>query len=334
MRRVFAASLMLLAGCAPYPHVEKKGDYLELHTRYESDLRERTMFDDHAVPRDGHFLSARSYGSENARQGPAIILMHGFPDNLHLYDLVAPQLAETRHVIAFDFLGWGHSDKPTNHVYSTSSLIRDLDAVVAHFGLDQVVLVAHDASGPAAIDWALGHAERVATLVLLNTFYGPMDTLYRPEAIELFSTPGMKSVLRRFGASISDSSWASGYVEQITKFIGDEKQRDTFVPLLLAQSFDMRPAFFQLNKVLVQEVQQRVAHLPRLKAFQRPVRIIFGADDPYLNVGVARDFRALFPDSELFIIESARHYVQIDQPERVVRLILSVPAGREGAGCR
>jgi pimeloyl-ACP methyl ester carboxylesterase len=50
-------------------------------------------------------------------------------------------------------------------------------------------LVAHDASGPPAIDWALAHPDRVAGLVLLNTYYCEMPTLRPPEAIWLFSTP-------------------------------------------------------------------------------------------------------------------------------------------------
>jgi pimeloyl-ACP methyl ester carboxylesterase len=55
------------------------------------------------------------------------------------------------------------------------------------------------------------------------------------------------------------------------------------------------------------------------------VRIIFGAADPYLNAGVAKRFHRLFPSSELFLLPSARHYVQIDDPEEVARLLLSIP---------
>jgi pimeloyl-ACP methyl ester carboxylesterase len=56
------------------------------------------------------------------------------------------------------------------------------------------------------------------------------------------------------------------------------------------------------------------------------VRIIFGADDPYLNSGVARRFYELFPKSDLFLLPTARHFVQMDEPEEVARLILSAPA--------
>jgi haloalkane dehalogenase len=74
--------------------------------------------------------------------------------------------------------------------------VGDLDAVITQLGLGQVVLVAHNASGPPAIDWALAYSERVAGLVLLNTYHCEMPTLRQPEAIWLFSTPVIRSVAR------------------------------------------------------------------------------------------------------------------------------------------
>jgi pimeloyl-ACP methyl ester carboxylesterase len=63
-----------------------------------------------------------------------------------------------------------------------------------------------------------------------------------------------------------------------------------------------------------------------LKDFQRPVRIIFGARDPYLNKGVAQKFHELFPASELLLLPNARHFVQMDEPEEVARLLLFTAA--------
>jgi pimeloyl-ACP methyl ester carboxylesterase len=60
-----------------------------------------------------------------------------------------------------------------------------------------------------------------------------------------------------------------------------------------------------------------------MKAFSRPVRIIFGAKDRYLNSGVARRFHELFPTSDLFLLPEGKHFVQIDEPEEVARLLLS-----------
>src|SRR5260370_29609551 len=85
------------------------------------------------------------------------------------------------------------------------------------------------------------------------------------------------------------------------------------------------PAFFRLNADLLSTVRDRTKMIPQMKAFRRPVRIIFGASDPYLNVGVARRFHELFPTSELFLLPGAHHYVQIDEPEQVAHLLLSLP---------
>jgi pimeloyl-ACP methyl ester carboxylesterase len=65
--------------------------------------------------------------------------------------------------------------------------------------------------------------------------------------------------------------------------------------------------------------------IPRLREFRRPVRIIFGDADPSLNSGVARTFHELLPGSELFLIPGAQHFVQLDEPEQVARLILAMP---------
>ena len=70
--------------------------------------------------------------------------------------------------------------------------------------------------------------------------------------------------------------------------------------------------------------------LPISRTFSRPVRIIFGDADPYLNKGVARRFHQLFPTSELFLVPGARHFVQMDEPAQVARLVLAMPrAGRD-----
>src|SRR5258708_9408418 len=122
--------------------------------------------------------------------------MHGFPHILQLYDRLFPWQIHSRGVVAFDFLGWGESDKPAGYPYSAANQVGDLDAVMEQLHLQQVVLVAHDASGPPAIDWALAHADRVAALVLLNTYYCLMPTLRPPEAILLNSTPVVRNAPR------------------------------------------------------------------------------------------------------------------------------------------
>jgi pimeloyl-ACP methyl ester carboxylesterase len=107
----------------------------------DTDARSARGYQEHHVPRGPHRLYARDYpGAE-----PAILLLHGFPDNLHLYDRLVPQLAP-RRVVVFDFLGWGASDKPAGYQYTATNQVGDLDAAIDQLQLTSVVLVAHDAS--------------------------------------------------------------------------------------------------------------------------------------------------------------------------------------------
>ena len=279
------------------------------------------------VQRDQH----RIYSRDHAGADPPIILMHGFPDNLHLYDRLLPHLSPPRRVVAFDFLGWGSSDKPSGYPYTAANQVGDLDAVITQLGLGHVTLVAHDASGPPAIDWALDHPERVAGLVLLNTYYCEMPTLRPPEAIWLFSTPMVRSVARTVSRMFGNWIFRRMYWWQVGSFIRDADVRREFVPLLY-QQFDAtpsaRPAFFRLNEDLLPTVRSRTAKIPKLREFRRPVRIIFGDADPSLNRGVARTFHEYLPGSELFLIPGAGHFVQMDEPEQVARLILAMPGLR------
>jgi pimeloyl-ACP methyl ester carboxylesterase len=276
------------------------------------------------VQREQHRIYVREYAGEE----PTIILMHGFPDNLHLYDRLIPYLSPSRRIVTFDFLGWGDSDKPLGYPYTAKNQEVDLDTVIKQLKLAQVVLVAHDASGPPAIDWALNHPDQVAALVLLNTYYCEMPTLKAPEAIWLFSTPLVRNVARLISSMFDYLIFRRMYWWQVGKFFRDAEIRNEFVPLLY-QQFDAlpstRPAFLRLNEDLLPTIRSRSKIAFKLKEFRKPVRIIFGDADPYLNKGVAQKFHELFPASDLFLLPGARHFVQMDEPAEVARLILSTP---------
>jgi haloalkane dehalogenase len=270
-----------------------------------------------------------------AGEGIPVVLMHGFPDNLHLYDRLLPHLAGQAPVVRFDFLGWGRSDKPTGYPYTATNQTADVAAVVdaasASLGADRVVLVAHDASGPPAIDWALSNPDRVAGLVLLNTYYHWTPALRRPPAIALYSTPVLRSVARAVVRRRPDLDRRL-YAWQVGGFIRDREVADAYVPQLYEQFLPARPAFWRLNDDLLGTVLNRRRRVGELRRFDPPVRVVFGARDRSLNPRVGLRFAALFPHSELHLLADAGHYVQVDEPERVAALILrpwpsAVPTG-------
>ena len=277
-------------------------------------------YSEHRIQRGAFTIAAHHY----AGMGPAFVLMHGFPDNLHIYDHLIPHLSG-REVITFDFLGWGDPEKPLSHSYTSKEQEADLQAVLDTLGVEQVVLVAHDASGPVAINWGLDHPERVAALVLLNTYYAEAPSLRLPEFIALFADPVHATLARAMAQEPQVAQWL--FMWQGQQFGAAAPPPQTLLPLMMHQfagTPSTFPAFIALTADLRATLQANTQRLPQLATFKRPVRMIFGEVDPYLNPGVAEQFHQVFPTSELFLLH-AGHWPQLDKPEEAARLLLSVP---------
>jgi haloalkane dehalogenase len=315
------ATLWARGGCSGEPpdlapFVDAYGDRFAAHHRFVA----------HAIQRDGFSIAAREFGVEH--HGPLIVLMHGFPDNQHLYDLVAPRLAATHHVVTFDFVGWGDSSKPpAGHVFTLADLRKDLDAVLAHFGAPQVVPVVHDMSGWPGIDWALDHPESVASLVLLNTVYHPIPGSAPPNVIRALAALDLRPSFLA-AAGTDDLMTRALFRAQVSRFFSREAPRRVFLPVFEHDIPSARPALFGTTASLLENVRARLANVPRMQAFPRPVLVAFGADDLTLNPTVARAFAAVFPGSRLELLRDAGHYVQLDQPDRVTALIRAAATGR------
>jgi pimeloyl-ACP methyl ester carboxylesterase len=253
----------------------------------------------------------------------------GSRDNMHLYDRLLPHLSPARRVVTFDFLGWGSSDKPAGYPYTTDNQVGDLDAVITQLGLGPVTLVAHDASGPPAIDWALANPEaRGRAGVVEHVLLRNADAPASGGDLALLHARGQKR--RAAGvAAVRELALPPDVLVAGRGFIRDADVGREFVPLLYQQfaaTPSTQPAFFRLNVDLLPMVRSRNQKIPKMKEFRRPVRIIFGDADRSLNSGVARTFHEFFPGSELFLIPGAQHFVQLDEPEKVAKLILAMPS--------
>ncbi len=277
---------------------------------------------EHLVSHQGFNIYVRHY----AGTGPTFVLMHGFPDNLHIYDRLIPAL-RGHQVITFDFLGWGASDKPVDHAYTSQQQEVELHAVLTALQIEQVVPVAHDASGPVAINWALDHPERVSALVLLNTYYGYTPTLRFPEWVSLFADPAYAALARAITKDLTVAEWLFRWQgRQFTH--GSAGVPEGFLQMIwpqFAATPGTFPAVLGLTSNLHATLQTNTQRMPDLKRFERPVRIIFGAEDPYLNTGVAQSLHEALPTSNLLLLPEKGHWPQLDGASAVAQALLSLP---------
>jgi pimeloyl-ACP methyl ester carboxylesterase len=124
------------------------------------------------------------------------------------------------------------------------------------------------------------------------------------------------------GANSNDYLWRNGLSAQVSEFFTDRGVRESFLPVFVHQALEIRSAFFGLTHFWTAEVAKRGERIAELRVLPVPAKVIFGADDPYLNSGLAQEFHQLIPGSELQIVKSAGQHVQLDQPAEVARRIL------------
>lgn len=280
---------------------------------------------EHRVDRGQGSIYVRDY----AGTGPAFVLMHGFPDNLHIYDDLVPYLsAGGRRVVVFDFLGFGASDKPVGAKYSFEQQLGDLHAVVESLGLDKIVPVGHDSSGPAAVNYAMEHPEHVDSICLLNSFYLESPTAKYPEFIELFATTNLKALTQAILRSPEQFAWVLNFQRnQFQEHLSDDHKAyySKFLGPIIDANFRNQPssgpAFAQMTSGLFEELAKNTKRINKMWALDIPVKLIWGENDPYLNYGIAKHLQSLLKHTSLHVLP-AGHWLQIDIPQQVAGVML------------
>ncbi|MEM9558145.1 MAG: alpha/beta hydrolase [Acidobacteriota bacterium] len=102
-----------------------------------------------------------------AGSGPAVVLLHGWPQSHREWDSVVPLLADAYDVLAFDLRGSGDSSKPAEG-YDQRTLAHDVVAALDSLAIDRVHLVGHDIGGMVAFAFAHEHGERLLSLTILD----------------------------------------------------------------------------------------------------------------------------------------------------------------------
>lgn len=103
--------------------------------------------------------------------GPALVLLHGFPQTHLMWRHVAADLAKGHTVICPDLRGYGDSDKPVENSqdsYSKRTMAADVVAAARALGHEQFAIAGHDRGALVAIRAGLDHPDAVTHLLSLD----------------------------------------------------------------------------------------------------------------------------------------------------------------------
>ena len=136
------------------------------------------------VPVDGFRLAYQRAG-----QGPAVLLLHGWPGDRTDYREVLPLVAGAADVVLPDLRGFGESDKhpadPASE-YSAAGQARSLIALIGELNLGRPVIVGYDVGSRIAQTIARQRPDLVSALVLGPPLPGIGERILRPQAQQEF----------------------------------------------------------------------------------------------------------------------------------------------------
>lgn len=119
-------------------------------------------FTEHTVDVGGATIHARAGG-----EGPALLLLHGYPQTHAMWHDLAPRLAESYAVVAADLRGYGDS-RSRDGDFTFRAMAADMVALMGELGHEEFHVVAHDRGARTAHRMILDHPERVRSIALLD----------------------------------------------------------------------------------------------------------------------------------------------------------------------
>jgi len=115
----------------------------------------------------GNTIFMRRYGN-----GPAILMVHGFPRTSLMWRFLAPNLADDHTVICVDLRAYGQSGIPAStddhSPYSKRAMANELVEVMAKLGFPRFTLIGHDRGGRVSYRLALDHPKAVERLAVFD----------------------------------------------------------------------------------------------------------------------------------------------------------------------
>jgi pimeloyl-ACP methyl ester carboxylesterase len=110
------------------------------------------------------------YREAGPQDGPAILLLHGFPTASHMFRNLIPLLANRFRLVAPDLPGFGQSDMPDRgeFTYTFDAIARVIDRFTDIIELARFTIYVFDYGAPTGFRLATWHPERVTAIISQN----------------------------------------------------------------------------------------------------------------------------------------------------------------------
>lgn len=275
-----------------------------------------------SVSVNGRKIFYREAGDSSA---PTVLLLHGLPTSSQMFGGLMRALADKFHLIAPDYVGFGHSDAPPRgeFKYTFDNLADHVAGLANVLGLDSYILYMQDYGGPIGFRLFSRKPERVKGFIIQNTnaYMEGVGDAPKEVLLPLWAnrTPETEKPARAFvGLEGTKFHWMVG-----------AKNPEHINPdnWLLDQALLDRPGTQDYQVDLLEDYKSNIALYPEwqaaFRAHQPKTLIIWGKNDPFFIPAGARAYLKDLPEAKLVWLDSG-HFVLDENVTQVAAEIKAV----------
>jgi len=267
---------------------------------------------------DGLSIFYREAGRKDA---PTILLLHGLPSSSRMFQPLLTRLADSYHLVAPDYPGYGHSDwpDPMQFDYTFDHIASVMHDFALALGLSRYTLYMQDYGGPVGFRMALAHPEAVQALIV-------QDAVAHNEGL------GANWATRRaFWADRSTHEEALrknllSMAATKTRHVGDDPNVELYDPDLWNDEYAFlnSPGQAQIQSDLFYDYRTNVENYPKWQAWMQKTQpsllVIWGKHDLSFDPGEPERYRKDVPNAQVYVLD-AGHFALDTKADEIAALV-------------
>lgn len=220
------------------------------------------------------------------KKGEAIVLLHGWGQNIQMMQMLGEPFKDKFRIIAVDFPGFGNSEEP-KEVMDVSDYTNVIENLLKKLNVKNPILIGHSFGGRVSVKFA--SRNDVKKVILLSPALRSHDKKGLKTKILKFlkTVPGIKNL----------ESWAKNHIG----------------------SRDYKAASPMMKQVLVKTVNEDLSE--DAKKIKAPVILIYGDMDSEVPEEDTKEYERLIPDCGLILYEGCTHYAYLERLNQTINII-------------